>query len=461
MIKIKIGQKIKMVGLPKSVKNRLQSELTLSNPKYYKILNSNSIPKRAIYGMEKEFKYYKKMNNRNDGLVVPRGLRGRLFEYFETIGADYKVISDDFVEKSCDSLESNVTLRGYQKPIVEKIVNNRDGVVVMSTGSGKTICMWEAICRLGLTATVLVPNKTLQDNWAKECKEHWGHEPNLINGSNKEVGDINVSTFGSLYNNKNLRRKLSKNTSILVVDECHGGVTDNRIQVLRTFTPKHLYGLTATKMREDGKEDAINFIFGKDIAKFHKNQLSPTIEVEMSNEKIPIDDYHVMIEDMIHNESRNTMIAGIATGEGLCEGNKVLVLVKRKKHGELIMDMLPNSNMVLKIDGDVENRNEIIQQLKTGKRDFRIIVGTTALLSTGTDIPALDKLILACDMKAEALTIQSAGRILRVFEGKEDPRIIDIYDHKNGILDRQFKQRLKTYRKQNWDVEGLPHWLQK
>ena len=104
------------------------------------------------------------------------------------------------------------------------------------------------------------------------------------------------------------------------------------------------------------------------------------------------------------------------------------------------------------IQSSDKERALLLGQFKRSERDFQLIIGTTALLSTGVDIPALDVLILACDMKSEVLTEQSVGRILRLFKSKSDPKIIDIVDNKNPILLRQFNERRKFYESKDWPL---------
>jgi superfamily II DNA or RNA helicase len=74
------------------------------------------------------------------------------------------------------------------------------------------------------------------------------------------------------------------------------------------------------------------------------------------------------------------------------------------------------------------------------------------MLSTGTDIPALDTLIFAGDLRSDVLQEQSAGRILRLFRDKQHPKIIDFVDNKTGILNHQGKARIRWYKKQGWEI---------
>lgn len=363
-------------------------------------------------------------------------------------------------------IKSSITLREYQHEIVDKVVMAKEGIVEMSTGSGKTIVGLEVISRLGLTATILVPNTVLLDNWVSECEKWLGFRPGIINSNEKTIKPITVSTFQSLQANPEILKNLAKNTSILMVDECHGAVTDQKIELLKSFSPKHLYGFTGTLGREDGKGPAIKFVFGREIVKFHLEQLRPSVHVYMTGVDINVDEYNIMIDEMVSLVERNKLVMGTAAGECI-SGRKVLVLTKRREHAKNLHELFPGAHL---IDSEDKGRNALLQRMKFGEEEFQCIIGTTALLGTGTDIPSLDTLILACDMKSQILATQSVGRILRLFEGKPDPKIYDLWDGyrrmgdgkfkvTNPMLHAQFKTRLEMYASKGWKISGVPEWM--
>lgn len=363
-------------------------------------------------------------------------------------------------------LNSKITLRDYQTDIVEKIMQAREGVVEMSTGSGKTIVGLEIVARHNLTSTILVPNTVLLDQWVSECEKWLGFRPGIISAKEKTIKGVTIATFQSLQANKELLTELAKKTSVLLVDECHGAVTDIKIEMIETFTPKYLFGFTGTLGREDGKGKAITFLFGKEVVKFHLEQLQPSVHVYMTGFNIDVDEYNIMIDEVVNIVERNQLIAGTAMAESLA-GRKVLILTKRREHARNLHEILQAGHL---IDSENKDRNKILQKMKSGEEEFQIIIGTTSLLATGTDIPALDTLILACDMKSQILATQSVGRILRLFEGKQDPKIYDMWDGysrtedgkfkvTNPILHSQFKTRLQMYVGRGWQVNGVPPWM--
>jgi superfamily II DNA or RNA helicase len=347
-------------------------------------------------------------------------------------------------------------LRPYQKTLIEQALQHKEGIIAASTGAGKSVIYLEIIRRLGLTATILTPNTALMEQMVQEAKQWYGWDVGRIFAKEKEIKPVTVSTFQSLFDNSELLQQLALHTSVLIIDEAHGVVSRERRRVIEAFRPSHLYGGTGSAYRDDGQTDAIFFIVGPILGSYEQHTYSPDVEMVESGVAVPLDAYAPMVTLQTENKSRNTLISGLALGE-LTQGRKVIVLTKRVRHAELIKEKLP---MALLIGSNDKQRNEILLMCKKDPAKFGILVGTTSLLATGIDIPSLDTLILACDMKGEVLTTQSVGRIMRLFEGKPTPKIIDICDGRNPVFRRQALVRKSIYIKRGWNITTIPYTLQ-
>lgn len=443
MIKITIGPQLVVEGLSASDVAFTKETLTLVNPMWHKLKAMG----KPVWGVPDKFRFYA---DNEHSLYIPRGMRQRFETWLTKMGREYQIVDTTVAKKISEPLVSQLKMRLYQEPIVTEAVAAREGLIVMGTGTGKTIVSLEAIYRLGLTATILVPNNLLLSQFQEEARKMFHYEVGIVNGFDKRIKDITVATYQTLTFNPHLLASLVENTSILVVDEAQSAITDIREDILKKFRPRHLYGLSATPMREDGKTKAINFYFGNTVAEYHETVCTPTIETLRSGADISVcEEYHLMVEDMVKNESRNRLIAGMVLQESLA-GRKVLVLTKRIEHYQLIRTLLPNDPLFHFIDSSDPNRAAVLHALKTGLGEFSAIFGTVSLLAVGTDIPRLDTLILACDMKGEVLTTQAAGRILRLFEGKPTPKIIDIFDNKHPVFSRQYWARFRVYKAKGW-----------
>jgi len=405
---------------------------------------------KPVWGIKPNFTYYFETG---DQITIPRGLEARLVRWIEKLGEPWEIKKDVVEVARTTHMNFIGTLRDYQVPVVDKCIKAGSGIIKLSTGAGKTITSLEIIRRLGLTATILVPNTVLLKQFSTELKEKFSCEPGIIGDGKKSIGEITVATYQGLLARPELLAKLVSQTSILVADECQLAVSDEWVKVVKAFNPKHIYGLSATPARsaDDGRTESIFFHFGEIVAEHQITSLSPTVRLVFPKVPIPMDEYPRMVEDMVESEQRNKLIAGIALGEAM-SGRKVLVLTKRIQHYKNIEKFIAPNPLIFYIESSDKERNTLIAKLRNGEQDYMAVFGTTALLGVGLDIPSFDVLILACDLKSEVLTEQSAGRILRLFEGKPDPLIYDFVDNLNPIFYRQAKERIKLYHRKNWTV---------
>jgi hypothetical protein len=72
----------------------------------------------------------------------------------------------------------------------------------------------------------------------------------------------------------------------------------------------------------------------------------------------------------------------------------------------------------------------------------QVVFATSQLVQEGLDIPALDSLFLTTPLSDVE---QAVGRILRPFESKKDPIVVDFRDDHIGICKRYGEFRDKVY----------------
>lgn len=242
----------------------------------------------------------------------------------------------------------------------------------------------------------------------------------------------------------------------LLVHNCHTTISDQGMRVVSSFNPLRLYGMTATPDRSDGQGEAIKFTFGDIIIDKELPQAKPTVEIVRCTEEYFGDTYANIVDLQSENESRNKMIAGLIKKE-MADNRKILVLTKRTKHYEKLFSLLGERPGIFMIKSklsaaETKIKDELLEKLRTGSADFNVILGTFSLLSTGINIPALDTIVLAGDLKSSVLCTQSVGRILRLFLGKKQPKIIDIDDFNSGILHNQARLRKNFYKFNGWEI---------
>ena len=144
--------------------------------------------------------------------------------------------------------------------------------------------------------------------------------------------------------------------------------------------------------------------------------------------------------------------------------NNTLLLFHTIEYGKKIYDTLkaaiPDKEFYY-IDGEVsgKKREEIkLEMEKTGGK-VKVLIASFGTLSTGVSIKNLHYLIMADSFKSEQIVIQSIGRLLRLFDGKDRAVIFDLVDvfssDMNNILYGHYKERQKFYNKRKYPFKEI------
>ena len=93
--------------------------------------------------------------------------------------------------------------------------------------------------------------------------------------------------------------------------------------------------------------------------------------------------------------------------------------------------------------------NSITGRVSQKDRDYDgdVIVATYALAKEGLDIPTLDVVHFATPQKDRAIVKQSAGRVERNVEGKEQPIVMDYVDTNIDYCNMCYRKRLNILKK--------------
>lgn len=458
-MKLEIDNLLTLSEVPFGIGELIKERLTLVNPQYHKMMKMGNA--RAAYGLPPHFKYYQESKDKTK-LRIGRGNLTWLKELCEKYrvhlygndmtAAPYAEIAPDKV----------IPFRDYQQGVVEEILTSKNGVVRLGTGYGKTCIMLAIAQKLQTKTLIIVPRKTLADQTVSEAQKFLGITPARLDKDwNERSSPIHVVTIQTLqHKSKEELSNISKNYGLICVDECHTAVPQKTRDCIQAFSCHYLYGFTGTAGRTDGQGAAIEFIFGPKLVDRDLPFIPPMVEVVRTGRNYFVFEYFELAQALASDEHRNELISSIVQRE-LEHGRKILIFTKRCEHRDTLYDIIRQtvptaSDAIFNIKAGGKGKKDreaesLLRDLRSGDRDFSVLLGTYSLLSTGFDCPSLDTLIFAGDLRSEILTTQSIGRLMRLFEGKKDPKIIDLCDA-HGILNNQFKSRLKFYQSKDWEV---------
>ncbi len=170
---------------------------------------------------------------------------------------------------------SSFSLRPYQKEAADIFFgkNNRggSGVICLPCGSGKTIVGLRIMELLSTKTLILVANIIAARQWVTELGEKSFVNPDDIgefSGEKKEIRPITIATYQILTYRKDKNSPFihfdlfsKQNWGLIIYDEVHL-LPAPVFQITALVQAKRRLGLTATLVREDGKEKDVFSLIG-------------------------------------------------------------------------------------------------------------------------------------------------------------------------------------------------------
>lgn len=257
---------------------------------------------------------------------------------------------------------------------------------------------------------------------------------------------------------------------MVIVDECHHIAAVSFERVMNAVRASHVYGLSATPVRQDGKHPIVFMQCGpiryRDNAKqqAEERNIPHLLLPRFTNYRIPsewgngIERIQDIFTDLSLSEGRNRQIVQDVR-EAAESGRKILVLTDRREHVECLANemrrFLP-CVVTLTGSGTSKAKKEKLDSLSHNAASGQlIIVATGKYIGEGFDAPFLDTLFLVMPFSWNGTLTQYAGRLHRMCEGKESVQIYDYVDMRVSVLERMYGKRLKGYRDLGYKI-GVP-----
>ena len=378
-----------------------------------------------------------------------------IIEYLENSKIQYKDLVLDLI--SCPEFTSKVKLRAYQKKAVEQWFVQKKGVVVMPTGSGKTIIAIKIIEKINSPTLIIVPTLNLVKQWKEKLAEVFSSEIGEYTGEKKELKALTVSTYDSAFiNAENLGNKYK----LLVFDEVHHLPSEGYRQIAEMFASPFRLGLTATFERADGLHSELPRLVGGKICEIKTNELTGKYlaNYEIKRIGIPLTQEEKAKYETNANKfkdflsSNNILIRSandfkklvIRSGrdprarEALLSKNKAERIAYNSINKlEKISELLHKNNrtiiftkyndMVYDISKKFfipcithktsnDERDEILDKFKRG---IYSVIASSQVLNEGIDVPDANVGVIVSGTGSSREFVQRLGRLLRPKEGKK------------------------------------------
>ena len=160
-------------------------------------------------------------------------------------------------------------LRDYQKLAVENFWHGGSGVVVLPCGAGKTIVGAAAMAQAGATTLILVTNTVSGRQWKHELLKRTSlteEEIGEYSGERKEIRPVTIATYQVMTTRRkgeyvHLELFGARDWGLVIYDEVHL-LPAPVFRMTADLQSRRRLGLTATLVREDGREGDVFSLIG-------------------------------------------------------------------------------------------------------------------------------------------------------------------------------------------------------
>jgi DNA excision repair protein ERCC-3 len=165
--------------------------------------------------------------------------------------------------------EDGWALRPYQREAVESLWAGGSGVVVLPCGAGKTLVGAATMAEVQATTLILVTNTVSARQWKDELVRRTSLTPDEIgeySGAVKEIRPVTIATYQVMTTRRkgvyaHLELFEARDWGLVIYDEVHL-LPAPIFRMTADLQARRRIGLTATLIREDGREGDVFSLIG-------------------------------------------------------------------------------------------------------------------------------------------------------------------------------------------------------
>ncbi|MFZ3416846.1 DNA repair helicase XPB [Arthrobacter sp. 3Tela_A] len=391
-------------------------------------------------------------------VVVQSAMRGQLKQLLLKLGWPAEDLAG-YVDGTPHPIllnEDGWALRPYQKLATENFWAGGSGVVVLPCGAGKTLVGAAAMATSSTTTLILVTNTVSARQWKDELLRRTSLTEDEIgeySGAVKEVRPVTIATYqvltlkrGGLY--PHLELLDANDWGLIIYDEVHL-LPAPIFRMTADLQARRRLGLTATLVREDGREGEVFSLIGpkrydapwKDIEAQGYIAPAECIEVRVD---LPRDERvaYAMAEDgdkyrlCSTSETKSKVVQDLVRRH---EGDQILVIGQYIDQLDELADRLDAP--VIKGGTPVKERQRLFNDFREGKLKTLVV---SKVANFSIDLPEASVAIqVSGSFGSRQEEAQRLGRLLRP---KSDGRAAHFYTVvARDTLDQDFAARRQRF----------------
>jgi DNA excision repair protein ERCC-3 len=328
-------------------------------------------------------------------------------------------------------------LRDYQKEAVAKFELGGSGVVVLPCGAGKTLVGAATMAEIKTNTLILVTNTVSARQWRDELLSRTSLREEDIaeySGSTKDIGPVTIATYQILTTKRkgefaHLELLNARDWGLIIYDEVHL-LPAPIFKMTADLQARRRLGLTATLVREDGRESDVFSLIGP------KRFDAPWKDIEAQGYIAPASCYEVRVslpdevrmDYAIADQDARFRIAATADAK-----MPIIKALLRKHRGEptLIIgqyldqiDQVSQGLGIPKLTGEtpVDEREQLFAQFRRGELSALVV---SKVANFSIDLPEASVAIqISGAFGSRQEEAQRLGRLLRP---KADGRSASFY----------------------------------
>ena len=377
--------------------------------------------------------------------VVRAGLVTLPIGRTDLIPDDYEIV-DKRVELPIEPLDFKFTLRDSQQSVYDEV----EGSCIINAwvSWGKTFTALAIANKLQQKTLIVTHTLALRGQWEKEVQKVFGVTAGVIGSGKFEIDSpFVVGNVQTLYRNID---KITKEFGTIILDEMHHVSSPTFTRIIDASRAKNKIGLTGTLQRKDGRHVVFRDYFSSTVFKPPKeNYLTPSVDIINSGIRFMDGnvDWATRVNNLAFDWEYQNMI-GILAASYAAKGHKVLVVADRVDFLKSCARLVGENAICVTGDIPHEQRAQMVKEIFTDKD---VLFGTQSIFSEGISLDCLSCLILGTPINNEPLLTQLIGRVIRMYDGKQQPKVVDINLH-GRTARKQASARRGYYMRQGYDV---------
>jgi DNA excision repair protein ERCC-3 len=374
-----------------------------------------------------------------DTVVVHPSERGHLKQVLLKLGWPAEDLAGyvDGEAHQIELREEGWTLRPYQQEAAESFLHGGSGVVVLPCGAGKTLVGAAAMANAKATTLILVTNTVSAHQWRTELLKRTSltdEEIGEYSGQRKQIRPVTIATYQVMTTRRkgvyaHLEVFDARDWGLIVYDEVHL-LPAPIFRMTADLQARRRLGLTATLIREDGREGDVFSLIGP------KRYDAPWKDIEAQGYIAPADCVEVRVTlteperlavATAEPEQRYKLAATTRTKSRVVEalvaqhaGEQILVIGQYLEQLDELGELL--GAPVIKGETTVRERERLYDAFRTGEINLLVV---SKVANFSIDLP--DATVAIQVSGTFGSRQEEAQRLGRVLRPKADGRAARFY----------------------------------